>query len=156
MLTKIFSQLMHSYPNVVTGDGPFTVFAFTDAAFTAFAQKFSDAHDLETLLKYHVHRGCALSSTFDNRLQDVSTLFSGHDLTVVNLDGMIVAGDNVLVHDNGGGVISADNRCSNGVVHIIDGVLVPNNWPSSLTPALTPALTPMQTPMQPDVQAVSV
>ncbi len=107
----------------LSGDGPFTVFAPTDAAFALLpdgliAQLLEDpSGDLTTILTHHVHSGNVLSSTLIDGMT-VPTL-AGTELTVSIMDGMVEI-------DNAN-VTTANIETDNGVVHVIDAVLVPNN-----------------------------
>ena len=105
----------------LSGDGPFTVFAPTDAAFALLpeglvAQLLEDpTGDLTTILTHHVHSGNVLSTDLINGMM-VPTL-AGTELTVSLMDGMVqIDNANVSV---------ADIETDNGVVHVIDAVLVP-------------------------------
>jgi uncharacterized surface protein with fasciclin (FAS1) repeats len=106
----------------LSGAGPFTVFAPTDAAFAALPAGVLDAlladptGDLAQVLLYHVVSGEALSSSLSNG-QTITTL-QGQDVTV-----SITGGD---VFINNAQVILADIMADNGVVHVIDAVLTPS------------------------------
>ena len=107
----------------LSGDGPFTVFAPTDAAFALLpeglvAQLLEDpSGDLTTILTHHVHSGNVLSTDLSNGMM-VPTL-AGTELTVSIMDGMVqIDNANVSV---------ADIETDNGVVHVIDAVIVPSD-----------------------------
>ena len=107
----------------LSGEGPFTVFAPTDAAFALLpegllAQLLEDpTGDLTTILTHHVHLGNVFSTDLSNGMM-VPTL-AGTELTVSIMDGMVqIANANVSV---------ADIETDNGVVHVIDAVLVPSD-----------------------------
>ena len=107
--------------DTLKGKGPFTVFAPTDAAF----QKLP-AGTLETLLKpenkdklvailtYHVVAG-------DVKAADVVKLTAAK--TVQGQPVTIDAADGVKIND--AKVVQADIACGNGVIHVIDAVLIP-------------------------------
>jgi len=106
------------------GEGPFTVFAPTDAAFTGLMSDLSvaslDDIPLETLknvLLYHVVSGNVRSTDLSNG--DVATLNDANMLTV-NTDGGVTLNTDV-------NVILTDIQGTNGVVHVIDRVLSPAN-----------------------------
>jgi len=105
----------------LSGAGPFTVFAPTDAAFAALPAGTLDAlladptGALAQVLLYHVVSGEALSSSLTNG-QTITTL-QGQDVTVT------ITGGNVFIND--AQVIIADIMADNGVVHVIDAVLTP-------------------------------
>jgi uncharacterized surface protein with fasciclin (FAS1) repeats len=105
------------------GDGPFTVFAPTNAAFEALPDGAladligaEDKSQLESILLYHVVEGEIPSSALEEGEQTVTTL-QGDELTVE------VSGDSVMVGD--AQVVQPDVEASNGVIHVIDGVLMP-------------------------------
>jgi uncharacterized surface protein with fasciclin (FAS1) repeats len=103
------------------GEGPFTLFAPTNAAFSALPDGTVEAllenptGDLAEILKYHVVAARALSTDLSNG-QEITTVH-GHKLTVtINAEGVFI---------NNAKVIAADLEAGNGVVHVIDGVLLP-------------------------------
>ena len=105
----------------LSGMGPSTVFAPTDAAFAALptgtlnALLTDPSGDLTDILKYHVVSGKAMSSSLTNG--QVITTILGENITVtINNDGVFINNAKVIVVD-----IEADN----GVVHVIDAVLIP-------------------------------
>ncbi len=104
------------------GDGPFTVFAPTNQAF-ADAQSLIDTlteQQVEDVLKYHVAGLKALSGNlFDG--QTVPTV-QGEDITV-NVDS-----ENNVTLNGSINVTTVDLEGTNGVIHIIDGVLVPPSF----------------------------
>lgn len=104
------------------GDGPFTVFAPTNAAFNALPAgtvegllKPEAKEDLTSILTYHVVAGNVMSSDLSDG-QLVTTL-NGKQLKVTIKDGKVMIGDAT--------VVAADLAGSNGVVHVIDKVLLP-------------------------------
>jgi uncharacterized surface protein with fasciclin (FAS1) repeats len=107
----------------LSGDGPFTVFAPTDAAFAALPAGTIEAlladptGTLAQILLYHVVAGEALSSSLTNG-QTIATL-QGADVTVS------ITGGNVFIND--AQVVVADIVADNGVVHVIDAVLTPSS-----------------------------
>jgi uncharacterized surface protein with fasciclin (FAS1) repeats len=115
----------------LSGEGPFTVFAPTDQAFEAVPQEIldlvgSDKELLTTVLTYHVVAGRVLSSDLSNG-QVVETV-AGATLTVK------IEGGKVLLVDGAGQeieVTTPDIEASNGVIHVIGGVLLPVD-PSTL------------------------
>ena len=110
------------------GDGPFTVFAPTDDAFAALPEGTVDTlledpqGDLTDILTYHVVSGKVMAADvagLDG--QEVETL-QGATFTV-NVDG-----DNVTLTDAAGNTVNVtqtDIEASNGVIHVIDAVLMP-------------------------------
>ena len=105
----------------MSGDGPFTVFAPTDAAFEALPEGLIDellldpTGQLANILLHHVASGSVLSTDLSDGMM-VNTLF-GTELTV-SISDMGVMIDNAMV-------TLADLTADNGVVHVIDAVLVP-------------------------------
>ena len=101
------------------GEGPFTVFAPTDAAFEALPAGTVDAllNDIPALtaiLTYHVVGATALSTDLSNGF--VATLNGSNVLVNITADGVFI---------NNAEVIIADIETDNGVVHVIDAVLLP-------------------------------
>jgi uncharacterized surface protein with fasciclin (FAS1) repeats len=104
----------------LSGPGPFTVFAPTDDAFAALPAGTIDAllADIPTLtdiLLYHVLAGEVLAA--DVVGLTAATMLNGDDVAIR------VEGGNVYVND--AMVILTDIRASNGVIHVIDAVLLP-------------------------------
>ena len=102
------------------GDGPFTVFAPTDDAFAALPEGtvealLEDIPALTDILLYHVVAG-------DVRAADVVTLDAAVTVQGESVS-ITVEGDNVRINDSL--VIIADVVASNGVIHVIDAVLIP-------------------------------
>lgn len=100
------------------------MFAPTNAAF-ALVQATVDAltnSDLSDVLQYHVGDTLAAAANLTDG-QQINTLFAPHVLTVDKHSGASV----ILVAETNNATVSvADVICSNGVVHIIDGVLLPD------------------------------
>lgn len=116
------------------GDGPFTVFAPTNAAFAKIDSKTlnsllepANQKALAGILTYHVVSGKLAASDVVGALKkgngkaEVTTL-SGGTLTVVQKDGKIWLKDNA---GNYSQIISTDIMANNGVVHVIDAVAMP-------------------------------
>ena len=103
----------------LSGDGPFTVFAPTDEAFALLPEGMIAAwlDDPTGYLTHHVHSGYVLSTDLSNGMM-VSTL-AGTELAVSLMNGMIQI--------NNAYVSVADIVTDNGVVHVIDVVLDPDN-----------------------------
>lgn len=125
--------------SALEGTGPFTVFAPTNAAFDALgpdvvAALLEDGNIdiLSRVLTFHVVSGAA---AFAEDLSDGQTFTTveGGELTVG------VSGGSVTV--NGAAVVTADIEASNGVVHIIDDVLVPSDTDVYETAVLTEGTT---------------
>jgi outer membrane biosynthesis protein TonB len=106
--------------------GPFTVFAPTDDAFAAALTKLGLTKEallampeLAGILTYHVVAGKVLSTDLSNGMK--ATTVAGPELTIT------ITGTSVMVGD--ATVTAADVMCSNGVIHIIDAVLLPPTAP---------------------------
>lgn len=106
----------------LTGEGPFTVFAPTDEAFAALPEGTVEnlllPENIDTLvavLTYHVIPGAVMSADIAGQMLDVATVQGGE----IHID----ATDGVMVND--ATVITADIVASNGVIHVIDTVLLP-------------------------------
>lgn len=104
----------------LSGEGPFTVFAPTNDAFAALPAGVLDAlllpenkDVLTKILTYHVVPGTVLAADITDG--DVATV-EGQNVTLSTADGVTV---------NGAKVIQADVVGSNGVIHLIDAVLLP-------------------------------
>jgi|WetSurSiteA1Bulk_404760.scaffolds.fasta_scaffold00151_12 transforming growth factor-beta-induced protein len=112
--------------SALQGDGPFTVFAPTNEAFADLLADLGvsslddlSAEALAPILLYHVVSGKVLSTDLTNGY--VNTLSPGPGQTAVSLQ---VNADEVIL--NGGSeVTSADLLASNGIIHVIDKVLLP-------------------------------
>ncbi len=104
----------------LSGAGPLTVFAPTDEAFAAVPQETLDAlaedpEQLERVLLYHVVDGEVTSDQVADGAS-AATLAGPEVAFVVDESGVKV---------NDGTVVSADVMASNGVIHVIDTVLLP-------------------------------
>ena len=105
--------------DTLKGDGPFTVFAPTDEAFAALPEGTVEAllEDIETLtaiLTYHVVPGAVMSGDLADGM--MAETVNGQSVT-------IGVGDTVTV--DGATVVLADIEASNGVIHVIDAVILP-------------------------------
>ena len=107
--------------SALQADGPFTVFAPTDAAFAAagidLASFDTDEENatLVDILTYHVYSGSVESSAVTDGL--TVTMLNGDEATFTVADGAVSIGDAT--------VTLADVPASNGVIHVIDKVLMP-------------------------------
>lgn len=105
--------------DTLKGVGPFTVFAPTDAAFEALPEGALDGllanqTALTDVLTYHVVSGKLMASDVVAR-NSVTTL-QGGDLEIDTTDGVKIGGATIT---------QTDIECSNGVIHVIDTVLIP-------------------------------
>ena len=105
--------------DTLKGDGPFTVFAPTDEAFAALPEGtveslLADPEALAAILTYHVVPGEVMSGDLSNGM--TATTVNGADITIMTEGGVMV---------NDANVITADVDASNGVIHVIDSVILP-------------------------------
>ena len=132
MFSTLVSALTYNpqsgFAGVLSGttSSPFTVFAPTNAAFTAFLGETTysslsaiPANVLEKTLKYHVVTGANVLSTALTKNQVITT-FSGQTATVKFTPTRLldVSGRNC-------NIIATDVQCSNGVIHVLEKVLLP-------------------------------
>lgn len=107
--------------DALSGEGPFTVFAPTNEAFAALGTTLDDLlkpenkEKLAGILKYHVVSGKVMSTDLTDG-QKAATL-QGAEVTISTTDGVKLDGKAT--------VTTADVAASNGVVHIIDAVILP-------------------------------
>lgn len=104
--------------DTLKGKGPFTVFAPTDEAFAKIPKADLDAllkdkAKLTAVLTYHVVGGQVMAK--DVKAGSVKTV-QGSNITLATMGGVTV---------NNAKVVSADVAASNGVIHVIDTVLMP-------------------------------
>jgi uncharacterized surface protein with fasciclin (FAS1) repeats len=108
------------------GTGPFTVFAPTDAAFAKLpegtvAALLADKEKLASILTFHVVSGKVMAADIVNANGATPKTVNGLPLDIA------VRGGKVYV--NGVNVVTADVQASNGVIHVIDAVLLPQAAP---------------------------
>lgn len=118
--TLVMAIKKASLVETLSGEGPFTVFAPDDAAFAKVPKEMidelmDDDEKLKKVLTYHVVSGKTMSGDLSDG-EMIGTL-EGEDL-MVKIDGSKVTIDNAMVK-------MADIVCSNGVIHVIDSVLMP-------------------------------
>ncbi len=107
------------------GEGPYTVFAPTDEAFAAALEDLgltaeellADTETLTSILTYHVVEGEVPAA-------DVVTL-DGEEVPTVNGATVEIGVDGETVTVNDATVVATDIFATNGVIHVIDGVLLP-------------------------------
>ena len=107
--------------DTLKGEGPFTVFAPTDEAFAALPAgtvedllKPENKDTLVAILTYHVVAGKVMSGDLSNNM--MATTVQGGDVTIMTEGGVTV---------NGANVVTADIETSNGVIHVVDAVILP-------------------------------
>ena len=108
---------------VLKGAGPFTVFAPTDEAFKKLPPgtvenllKPENKAQLVKILTYHVVPGKVLSSALAGKKTDAKTVQGEMVMVDATMGGVTV---------NGAKVVTADIAADNGVIHVIDTVLIP-------------------------------
>lgn len=108
--------------DTLKGAGPFTVFAPSDAAFAALPGgtvddlvKPENKDKLTKILLLHVLPGTVMAADVTGKVLDPATA-GGATVHVDGTDGVTV---------NGAKVVTADIACTNGVIHVIDTVLLP-------------------------------
>ncbi len=121
------ADLSFDFVDFLSGDGPFTVFAPTNDAFQALLDSNDqwnslndiDVTTLDAVLKYHVISGTNFES---GALSDnlVGTTAGGNEFTINTANGVTVTDPNGTSN-----VVLADVQGTNGVVHVIDRVLIP-------------------------------
>lgn len=114
------------YGDILADEGPYTIFAFTDHAFARLPQSFRDhlmssagRRTLEQVLAYHVIAGKATSSDMFGRVYEVPTL-DGNTLTI--------EGQMDFIRVNGSTVLTPDIPAANGVIHLLDYVIIPRGF----------------------------
>jgi len=107
---------------VLSGDGPFTVFAPTNEAFAKLPEgtvadllKPENKQKLIAVLKYHVVPGRVMAADVV-KLTEAATA-QGQKITIKVEDGKVMV--------DGANVVKTDIVCSNGVIHVIDSVILP-------------------------------
>ena len=107
--------------DTLKGEGPFTVFAPTDEAFAALPAgtveellKPENKDKLVAILTYHVVPGKVMSTDLTNGM--MAATFEGEEVTIMTEGGVTV---------NKAKVVQADVEASNGVIHVIDAVILP-------------------------------
>ncbi len=108
--------------DALKGEGPFTVFAPVNAAFAPLAEDGTldalladPSGDLKNILLYHVVSGKVMSTDLTDGMQ-AETLQGSPLVFTITSDGAMV---------NDANIVAADIEVSNGVIHVIDSVLVP-------------------------------
>ena len=109
--------------NTLNGKGPFTVFAPSDTAFSKLPVGTVDGllmpenkAKLASILAYHVIPGKIMSRDIAGKKISVKTV-QGSEISVDAMYGVKI---------NDSNVVSADIAATNGVIHVIDKVLIPN------------------------------
>ena len=110
--------------DTLKGEGPFTIFAPTDEAFAALPEgtvedllKPENKDQLIAILTYHVVPGKVMAADVTGAETTASSV-QGGELMINGTDGVTV---------NGASVTQADIEASNGVIHVIDQVILPQS-----------------------------
>ena len=120
--------------NTLKGDGPFTVFAPTNAAFDALPKgtvesllKPEAKKKLTTILTYHVVAGNFKAADVVKAIKNSGGKFTVKTVSGGTLVASIKGGKVVLTDENGNSatVTATDLNASNGVIHVIDSVVLP-------------------------------
>ena len=106
--------------DTLNGEGPFTVFAPSDDAFAKLPagtveNLLANPEELKKILTYHVVAGKVMAS--DVTALDHATTVQGGELKIDSSNGVKI---------NESMVVTPDIECSNGVIHVIDSVLMPH------------------------------
>ena len=128
--------------DTLSSKGPFTVFAPTNEAFAKLPKatldnllKPENKQQLVDILTYHVAPG-------DFKQADMMDMGSVQTVEGKNVTVRVVGKDVFL---NSAKITAADNKASNGIVHIIDEVLMPSNAPPTPVPAPLPSIPALAT-----------
>ncbi len=108
--------------DTLKGAGPFTVFAPTDEAFAKLpagtvTSLLKDIPKLTAILTYHVIPGTVMASDVMGMDGQSAKTVNGAALTITTKDGVTLNGT--------ANVVKTDIECTNGVIHVIDSVLIP-------------------------------
>ena len=116
-----------NFVSILSGTGPFTVFAPTNDAFTAFNTELApggiagvSATNLTKVLQYHVVSGNILAASLTEG-QVVSTLQTPQTFVVQLAGGPKIKDVNNRIST----IVATDVQCSNGVIHVLNKVLLP-------------------------------
>jgi uncharacterized surface protein with fasciclin (FAS1) repeats len=102
----------------LSGDGPFTIFAPLNSAFDEISDTLEglSGEEVADVLTYHVVPDLIKSGDIPSGTTEIATV-NGAEITVVNEEGTVTV--------NGADVITVDLEGTNGVIHLIDAVLLP-------------------------------
>lgn len=130
--TLVSALTRSDMPNFVsilggTANSPFTVFAPTNAAFSSLLTELNLPNlaaipkaTLENTLKYHVVTGANVASTNLTNNMNVTT-FQGGSFTITTTGGAKIKDANNRTSN----IIATDVQCSNGIIHVLDKVILP-------------------------------
>lgn len=108
--------------DTLKGDGPFTVFAPTDEAFAKLPagtvdSLLKDLPKLTAILTYHVVAGKVMAADVMTMDGQAAKTVNGATIQISTKDGVKLNGSST--------VVKTDIECTNGVIHVIDAVLLP-------------------------------
>ena len=108
--------------DTLKGAGPFTVFAPTDEAFAKLPagtvdSLLKDIPKLSAILTYHVVAGKVMAADVMKMDGQSAKTVNGSSLSISTKDGVMLNGAST--------VVKTDIECTNGVIHVIDSVLLP-------------------------------
>merc|ERR1712070_1020017 len=134
--TLVAAVVAADLADTLSSAGPFTVFAPLNDAFAELGDEkinelLANPNELSSILTYHVVLGEALSSGLSDG-QQIETVNGGAVTVGVTVDGAVMV--------DGANVVTADVKCSNGVIHVIDKVLIPEAATTPETETSTTAL----------------
>lgn len=131
LVGALTGQGQPNFVEILSGTGPFTVFAPTNAAFTSLNTELApggiasvSAANLTRVLRYHVVSGNVLAASL--MAGSVATLETPQSFTVSLTGGAKITD----VRNRVANVTATDVQCSNGVIHVLDKVLLPT-FPSN-------------------------
>lgn len=126
LVGALTGQGQPNFVEILSGAGPFTVFAPTNAAFTSLNTELApggiasvSAANLTRVLRYHVVSGNVLAASL--MAGSVATLETPQSFTVSLTGGAKITD----VRNRVANVTATDVQCSNGVIHVLDKVLLP-------------------------------
>jgi uncharacterized surface protein with fasciclin (FAS1) repeats len=117
-----------AFTTILAGPGPFTVFAPTNAAFTALNTELApggiasvSSANLTRVLQYHVANGNVLAATLTEGQIVTPILTPAQTFTVLLAGGAKIRDARARVTN----IVATDVQCANGVIHVLDRVLLP-------------------------------
>lgn len=127
LVNALTAEGQPNFVNILSGNGSFTVFAPTNAAFTSLDSELApggvagvSSENLTKVLQYHVVNGANVTSSSLTNGQVVNTLVN--QSFTVNLTPARITDVNARVSN----ITAVDVQCSNGIIHVLDKVLLPS------------------------------
>jgi len=136
--TLVSAVTAASLVQTLKGPGPFTVFAPSDEAFAKLPDGtvealLKDIPKLKSILTYHVVSGKVLASDVMTMDGKDATSIQGEEIRVSTKKGVMLNGKST--------VSKTDILCSNGVIHVIDSVIMPPSLDQPASKELEAALS---------------